>query len=116
MKLFAEAPFEKHYDEMKAGLGSAATHGWIWSGIAVIIFDPEVKFLNWWNILYFGLGIFLAAIIFGNLNYLAIRLLGKSKTLRKMHERDVKGIGCWLMIVTTILEAICAWYVLRWLN
>lgn len=116
MKPFDETYFDKRYDEMKAGLGGSAAHGWIWSGVAVIIFDPNVKFLSCFNVLYFSVGIFLAAIIFGNLNYLAIRLIGKSKAIRNMHDGDVKGIGCWLMIATIILEAVCAWYVLRWLN
>jgi hypothetical protein len=70
--------YASQYEKMKKTSGGLATYVWIGSGLFLFLSDGGIGALfSLKAILFFVVGMFVAAIVFGNMGYLLQRGLGK---------------------------------------
>jgi hypothetical protein len=97
------------YEKMKETEGSVATYVWIGSGLFLFLSDGGIGALfSLKAILFFVVGMFLAAIVFGNIGYLLQRGLGKvlAKFVQPSNSAaaviGTLGVGLMLLNVTIV--------------
>jgi hypothetical protein len=98
------------YDKQKEAHGKWATMVWIGSGIYLFATDPAAHFFSWQAIVFFIVGMFLAAIVFGGAAYVLQRLIAKVFMLVvREPSQGIAGligiIGIVLFIVETVFLA-----------
>jgi hypothetical protein len=103
-------------EKVARDIGAVVSQVWIGSGIVNIMFDENIVWLNWWNILYFTAGTILAPLIIGGLffiiqQFMSIVLSKVFKTLSDAAMSVAVGIGC----IGTCVELVFVFAVSRWI-
>jgi len=108
--------FEKQdYTRQKESAGKSATFAWIGFGIYLFIVTDRANFLSWQAAVYFIVGMFAAALVFGIAGYIVQRLLAKVLMLvSSVPTRTVaviaSGIGLFLFLGKLFLVYLTAEY------
>jgi uncharacterized membrane protein YbhN (UPF0104 family) len=91
---------------------------WIIAGALLYNTEPETRLFSWQTPVYFMLGMFVAAALFGNLSYATVRgvthALVSTKIVTKPTRRAAIGLAVTGYILFA-LEAVMIYLIARWL-
>lgn len=76
---------EQAYTKQKESSGKFASIAWIVVGVYLFVVTERASFLTWQAVVYFLVGMFFAAIVFGIVSYLAQRLVAKILMVFSQH-------------------------------
>lgn len=114
------APVESWDDKLKSNHGGFATIVWLIVGAYLFYSEPEARLLSWQALVYFIVGMFVAAAVFGILSYLIMhgvsRALTATGVITRPTPRVVAGlyvIGCVLAAANVVLIYIAARWTIR---
>lgn len=106
---------DNFYDQQKKKHGDWAAMVWIGSGIYLFATDPAAHFLSWQALVFFIVGMFLAAIVFGGAAYVLQRLIGKVFMLVvREPSQGIAGLIGIIGIILFIVETIAVFLTARW--
>jgi hypothetical protein len=97
------------YDRQKELHGKTATLLWLAFGVVEFLRQSAARFFSWQALLYFLVGMFAAALIFGMLTYGAQRLMARSLLRSTVSKTRVLIVGA----VMTLLEAVLIYFAAR---
>ncbi len=105
------------YAKQKDDAGKFATFAWIAVGIWLIYRNPDATFLSWQAAVYFVIGMFLAAIVFGLVAHFLQRAIAKMVVFSGAEPGVVGGVslsvlGLVLMVGEAVVIYFAAKYVL----
>jgi len=102
---------------MKSSHGTFAAIVWIVAGALLYNIEPEARLISWQTPVYFVIGMFVAAALFGNLSYATVRgvthALVSTKIITAPTRRAAIALtatGC----VLFALEAVAIYLFARW--
>lgn len=98
-----EPNLDRFYEKQKEIQGKFATFAWIGVGIYLMITVDSFRFLSWQSAVYFIVGMFVAAILFGSIFYYLQR--GFAKILFKTAEPS-KGIASIISVAGIVIMAL----------
>ena len=112
------------YDQFKTKMGGEATYCFLFSApVIVIIQDGWRALISWKTLGFVVVGMFVAAIAFGNIAYQIYMQIFAAK--RKQYESgnageadimgSMKSIGCLVSLAMLAAIAVCNWFVWKWL-
>lgn len=103
---------------MKSSHGTFAAVVWIVAGALLYNTEPETRLISWQTPVYFVLGMFVAAALFGNLSWVTVRgvthALVKAKIVTAPTRRAAIGLAVTGYIMFA-LEAVMIYLIARWL-
>ena len=111
--------FEGVYDRQKERHGKWATFAWMGSGVYLFAVNPQAHFLSWQAALFFIVGMFAAAVVFGLAAYVIQR--GVAKLLVTLVRQPSAGTAATVSaMVSTIglmlfaIDAVVIFLIARW--
>ena len=104
-------PIARLYDQQKEQHGRNATFLWLVLGGIAFIVDPESRLLSWQAAVFFIVGTFVAAILFGLIGYGATRVIAKLFIRARAPIAIVPLLG-WSLFA---IELVVIYFVARWL-
>jgi hypothetical protein len=102
---------------MKSSHGTFAAIVWIVAGALLYNSEPEVRLISWQTPVYFVLGMFIAAALFGNLSYAAVRGVTHALVSAKIVTAPTRRAAIGLTVagyVLFALEAVLIYLIARW--
>src|SRR5690349_15585525 len=102
---------------MKPNHGAFAAFVWVIAGVWLFHAEPEAQALSWQAIVYFFIGMFVAAYVMGNLSFLAVRALTHALVLTRIITRPTRRAAIGLTLVGYIMfagQALLIYFVARW--
>lgn len=106
------------YDKQKETHGKWATFVWLGSGVYLFITTDSASFLSWQAAVYFLVGMFVAALLFGMAAYILQR--GMAKMLANTISTPSTGVvaaiqalGLAIFILETVVIFFCAQWIVR---
>jgi hypothetical protein len=102
---------------MKSSHGTFAAIVWIVAGSLLYNSEPEARLISWQTPVYFVLGMFVAAALFGNLSYAAVRGVTHALVSAKIVTAPSRRAAIGLTVtgyVLFALEAVLIYLVARW--
>lgn len=102
---------------MKSSHGTFAAIVWIVVGAILFNSEAETHVFSWQTPVYFVLGMFVAAAVFGNLSYAAVRGVTHALIVTKIVTAPTRRAQIALTITGYILfalEAVLIFFVARW--
>jgi hypothetical protein len=102
---------------MKSSHGTFAALAWIIAGALLYNTEPEVRLISWQTPVYFVIGMFVAAALFGNLSYAAVRGVTHALVSAKIVTAPTRRAAIGLAVtgyVLFALEAILIYLIARW--
>lgn len=102
---------------MKSSHGTFAAIVWIVAGTLLFNSEPEARLISWQTPVYFLLGMFVAAAIFGNLSYAAVRGMTHALISAKIVTAPTRRAAIGLTVtgyVLFALEAVLIYVIARW--
>jgi hypothetical protein len=102
---------------MKSSHGTFAAIVWIIAGALIYNTEPETRLLSWQTPVYFVVGMFVAAGLFGNLSYATVRGVTNVLVSAKIVTRPTRRAAIGLMVTGYILfalEALLIYFIARW--
>jgi hypothetical protein len=103
---------------MKSSHGTFAAIVWIVAGALLYNSEPETRLVSWQTPVYFVLGMFVAAALFGNLSYAAVRGVTHALVTAKIVTAPTRRAAIGLTVtgyVMFALEAVLIYLFARWL-
>ncbi|MDD4456548.1 MAG: hypothetical protein PHC98_03070 [Syntrophotalea acetylenica] len=106
------------YEKQKEAHGGWATIVWIASGIYFFATSPTATFISWQALVYFVVGMFIAAAVFGGLSYGIQRGLAKIlmvfiKTPSNGAAAFIRVLGIGLFVVDTVVVFLSAQWAIQ---
>lgn len=102
---------------MKSSHGTFAAIVWIIAGAVIYNIEPETRLLSWQTPVYFAIGMFVAAALFGNLSYVTIRGVTNALVSMKIVTAPTRRAAIGLTITGCILfalEAVMIYFIALW--
>jgi hypothetical protein len=102
---------------MKSSHGTFAAIVWIVAGTLLYNSEPEARLISWQTPVYFVLGMFVAAALFGNLSYAAVRGVTHALVSAKIVTAPTRRAAIGLTVtgyVLFALEAVLIYVIARW--
>jgi hypothetical protein len=102
---------------MKSSHGTFAAIVWIVAGALLYNTEPEVRLISWQTPVYFFIGMFGAAAMFGNLSYATVRGVTHALVTMKIVTAKTRRAAIGLAVtgyVLFALEAVLIYVVARW--
>jgi len=102
---------------MKSSHGTFAALVWIIAGALIYNTEPEARLLSWQTPVYFFIGMFVAAALFGNLSYVTVRGVTNALVSAKIVTAPTRRAAIGLMATGYILfalEAVLIYFIARW--
>ena len=103
---------------MKSSHGTFAAIVWIVAGALLYNTEPETRLVSWQTPVYFLLGMFVAAALFGNLSYATVRGVTHALVSAKIVTAPTRRAAIGLAVTGYILfalEAVMIYLFARWL-
>ncbi len=103
---------------MKSSHGTFAAIVWIVAGALLYNTEPETRLFSWQTPVYFGVGMFVAAALFGNLSYATIRGVTHALVSAKIVTAPTRRAAIGLTVtgyVLFALEAALIYFSAQWL-
>lgn len=104
------AGLEKFYEKQKEVHGGSATFLWLIFGVIAFAIEPAARFLSWQAAVYFVIGMFIAAVVFGWIGYGLQRVTAKVFMKTGGSVAAIKSAGVALLVV----DAALIYFVARW--
>ena len=102
---------------MKTNHGGFAALVWVLAGLLLFHSEPEAVALSWQALVYFFVGMFVAAFVMGNLSFFAVRgltvALVRTRIVTKPTRRAAIGLTV-LGYVMFAAQAFLIYFVARW--
>lgn len=102
---------------MKSSHGTFAAIVWIVVGALLYNSEPETRLVSWQTPVYFVVGMFAAAALFGNLSYAAVRGVSRALVSAKIITAPTRRAAIGLTVTGYILfalEAVVIYLIARW--
>jgi len=102
---------------MKSSHGPFAAIVWIVAGTLLYNSEPQARLFSWQTPVYFGLGMFAAGALFGNLSYMTVRGMTHALVVTKIVTAPTRRAQIGLTVTGYILfalEALLIYLVARW--
>jgi hypothetical protein len=102
---------------MKSSHGTFAAVVWIVAGALLYNSEPETRLISWQTPVYFVVGMFVAAALFGNLSYAAVRGVTHALVSAKIVTKPTRRAAIGLTVtgyVLFALEAVLIYLIARW--
>jgi hypothetical protein len=102
---------------MKSSHGTFAAVVWIVAGALLYNSEPETRLISWQTPVYFVLGMFVAAALFGNLSYATVRGVTHALVSAKIVTAPTRRAAICLTVTGYILfalEAVLIYLIARW--
>jgi hypothetical protein len=102
---------------MKASHGGFAALVWVLAGVLLFHTEPEARALSWQAIVYFFVGMFVAAFIMGNLSFLAVRGLTVALVRTRIVTKPTRRAAIGLTAVGYLMfagQAVLIYFLARW--
>jgi hypothetical protein len=102
---------------MKSSHGTFAAIVWIIAGALLYNTEPETRLISWQTPVYFVVGMFAAAAVFGNLSYATVRGVTHALVSTKIITAPTRRAAIALTVtgyVLFALEAVAIYLVARW--
>jgi len=102
---------------MKSSHGTFAAIVWIVAGALLYNSEPETHLISWQTPVYFVIGMFVAAALFGNLSYATVRGVTNALVSAKIVTAPTRRAEIGLTVTGCILfalEAVLIYFVARW--
>ena len=102
---------------MKSSHGTFAAIVWSIAGALLYNSEPEARLISWQTPLYFMVGMFVAAALFGNLSYATVRGVTNALVKMKIVTAPTRRAAIGLTVtgyVLFALEAVLIYVVARW--
>lgn len=101
-------------DKQKEGYGRIATFLWIAFGIYLFAATPEAHFVSWQAAVFFVVGMFAAAVVFGGASYAAMGALLRFRAGISPHQNGRKLVYVVLLPVLMVGQYVVMFLVARW--
>lgn len=102
---------------MKASHGAFAALVWVVAGVLLFHTEPEAQPLSWQTIVYFFVGMFVAAFVMGNLSFLVVRGLTVALVRTRIVTKPTRRAAIGLTVVGYLMfagQALLIYYLARW--
>ena len=102
---------------MKSSHGTFAAIVWIVAGALLYNIEPEARLISWQTPVYFVVGMFVAAAVFGNLSYVIVRGVTHALVSAKIVTAPTRRAAIGLTVtgyVLFALEAVLIYLIARW--
>lgn len=102
---------------MKPSHGAFAALVWVVAGVLLFHTEPEAQALSWQTIIYFFVGMFVAAFVMGNLSFLAVRGLTAALVRTRIITRPTRRAAIGLTVVGYLMfagQALLIYFLARW--
>jgi hypothetical protein len=102
---------------MKSSHGTFAAIVWIVAGALLYNTEPETRLISWQTPVYFVVGMFVAAALFGNLSYATVRGVTHALVSTKIITAPTRRAAIALTVtgyVLFALEAVAIYLIARW--
>jgi len=102
---------------MKPNHGAFAALVWVLAGVWLFHTEPEAQVLSWQTIVYFFVGMFVAAFVMGNLSFLAVRGLTEALVRTRIVTKPTRRAAIGLTIVGYLMfagQAVLIYFLARW--
>jgi hypothetical protein len=102
---------------MKSSHGTFAAIVWIVAGALLYNTEPETRLISWQTPVYFVVGMFAAAAVFGNLSYAMVRGVTHALVSTRIITAPTRRAAIALTVtgyVLFALEAVAIYLVARW--
>jgi hypothetical protein len=102
---------------MKSSHGTFAAIVWIVAGALLYNTEPETRLISWQTPVYFVVGMFASAAVFGNLSYVTVRGVTHALVSTKIITAPTRRAAIALTVtgyVLFALEAVAIYFVARW--
>jgi hypothetical protein len=102
---------------MKSSHGTFAAVVWIVAGALLYNSEPETRLISWQTPVYFVVGMVVAAALFGNLSYAAVRGVTHALVSAKIVTKPTRRAQIGLTVtgyVLFALEAVLIYLIARW--
>jgi hypothetical protein len=102
---------------MKSSHGTFAAIVWIVAGALLYNSEPEPRLTSWQTPVYFVVGMFVAAALFGNLSYVTVRGVTNALVKMKIVTAPTRRAAIGLTVTGYILfalEALLIYFIARW--
>jgi hypothetical protein len=90
---------------MKSSHGTFAAIVWIVSGALLFNLEPEARLISWQTPVYFFVGMFVAAALFGNLSYATVRGVTRALVSTKIVTAPTRRAAIGLAVTGYVLFA-----------
>jgi amino acid transporter len=102
---------------MKPSHGTFAALVWVVAGVLLFHTEPEAQPLSWQTIVYFFVGMFVAAFVMGNLSFLAVRGLTVALVRTRIVTKPTRRAAIGLTVVGYLMfagQALLIYFLARW--
>jgi len=102
---------------MKSSHGTFAAIVWIVAGALLYNTEPETRLISWQTPVYFMVGMFAAAALFGNLSYATVRGMTHALVTAKIVTAPTRRAAIGLTVTGCVLfalEAALIYLIARW--
>ena len=102
---------------MKSSHGTFAAIVWIVAGALLYNIEPEARLFSWQTPVYFMVGMFAAAALFGNLSYATVRGVTHALVSMKIVTAPTRRAAIGLTVTGCVLfalEAVLIYVISRW--
>jgi hypothetical protein len=102
---------------MKSSHGTFAAIVWIVAGALLYNTEPEARLVSWQTPVYFMVGMFVAAALFGNLSYVTVRGVTNALVSTRIITAPTRRAAIGLTVtgyVLFALEAVAIYLIARW--
>ncbi len=102
---------------MKPNHGAFAALVWVAAGVLLFHTEPEARALSWQTLVYFFIGMFVAAYVMGNLSFFAVRGLTHALVLTRVVTKPTRTAAIGLTVVGYLMfvgQAVLIYFVARW--
>jgi hypothetical protein len=102
---------------MKSSHGTFAAMVWIVAGALLYNIEPETRLVSWQTPVYFVVGMFVAAALFGNLSYATVRGVTHALVSMKIVTAPTRRAAIGLTVTGCVLfalEAVLIYVIARW--
>jgi hypothetical protein len=102
---------------MKSSHGTFAAMVWIVAGALIYNIEPETRLFSWQTPVYFVVGMFAAAALFGNLSYATVRGVTNALVSMKIVTAPTRRAAIGLTVTGCVLfalEAVLIYVIARW--
>jgi hypothetical protein len=103
---------------MKSSHGTFAAIVWIVAGALLYNTEPETRLISWQTPVYFVVGMFAAAAVFGNLSYATVRGVTHALVSTRIITAPTRRAAIALTVtgyVLFALEAVAIYLIARWI-
>ena len=103
---------------MKSSHGTFAAIVWVVAGALLYNTEPETRLISWQTPVYFVVGMFAAAAVFGNLSYATVRGVTHALVSTKIITAPTRRAAIALTVtgyVLFALEAVAIYLIARWI-